>query len=76
MSNTSKIVIEFRSHKDFDVRINNIDCISPRGLELAFARVEREFRGKKGEKIRLEKESRDRTQEQSAASQAKEEASA
>ena len=45
---TSAIQIDFRTAKDFDVHIDNIEQISPRGMELAFNDVEKKFLGMKG----------------------------
>lgn len=45
---TSTVIIDYTSPKDFTVEIDNIDSISPRGLELAFAKVEKRFAELKG----------------------------
>ena len=52
---TSNVSIVFSSHKNFEVSIDNIDKISPRGLELAFAKVEKRFAELKGKAVTARK---------------------
>ena len=45
---TTKVNIVFRSAKDFDVTIDSIESLSPRGLELAWNAVNKQYRDMKG----------------------------
>lgn len=45
---TSEVIVTFNSPKDFTVSIDNIDSISPRGLELAEAKIVKTFLEIKG----------------------------
>lgn len=48
---TSTVRIVFKEYKDFKVSIDNINKVSPRGLELAFAKVEKRFAELKGQAV-------------------------
>lgn len=59
---SSVITMKFETPKDFTVDIDNIERVSPRGMELAFAQVEKKFAGMKGVNAKAQREAEARDQ--------------
>jgi hypothetical protein len=67
----SKITIDFRTTRDFDVTIDNIDALSPRGMDMAWLQVEKAYLAMKGANVHSIRVAKKAAEDQRVAEEAK-----